>query len=186
MLAACSTRAELAALLEDSLGEWFRASRRKVFFLGDFGDYSDNPVVRAFTQQETALHEAQVVDNATWRRLCPRADHGHVLVGPLLCAGKLVGALAVTRESELFDEADVRLMNRVSLHASTRLAALGPDFSGLTPREAEVAGAARRGLRNREIALELGLSEYTVKQMLKSIFRKLNVHTRSQLAMGRP
>lgn len=94
MLAPCSTRAQLAALLEDSLGEWFRASRRKVFFLGDFGDYADNPVVRALTEQETALHEAQVVDNATWRRLCPRADHGHVLVGPLLCAGKLVGALA--------------------------------------------------------------------------------------------
>lgn len=185
MLPPCFSRAELVRLLEESLLEWFRASRRKVFFLEDFGGYGENPVVRALTSQETALHEAQVVDNQTWRRLCPRADHGHVLVGPLLHRGELVGAVAVTREEVFFDEKDVRQMNRVCLHASTRLAELGPDLKGLTPRETQVAEAARRGLRNREIAGQLGLSEYTVKQLLKSIFRKLGLSSRSQLASAR-
>jgi DNA-binding CsgD family transcriptional regulator len=182
MLPECFSRAQLAGFLEETLAERFRASRRKVFFLSDLGAYADNPVVRALSEQETALHEAQVVDNATWRRLCPRADHGHVLVGPLLDGGQLVGALAVTRESEPFDEADVRLMNRLSLHASTRLSQLGRELRGLTPRETQVAEAARRGLRNREIASLLSLSEYTVKQMLKSIFRKLGLRSRAQLA----
>ena len=182
MLPECSSRAQLARLLEEMLAEKFRASRRKVFFLADFEAYGENPMVRALTEQETALHETQVVDNATWRRLCPRADHGHVLVGPLLAGGKLVGALAVTRESEPFDEADVRLMNRLSLHASTRLGEIGRELTGLTPRETQVAEAARRGLRNREIASLLSLSEYTVKQMLKSIFRKLGLRSRAQLA----
>lgn len=180
MLAECSNRPELARQLEDLL-EWFRPSRRKVFFLEDFGAYGDNPVVQALTLQETAVHEAQVVDNETWRRLCPRADHGHVLVGPLLSRGRLVGVVAVTRQEGLFEEADLRQMNRICLHASTRLAELGREFRGLTPRETEVAEAARRGLRNREIAGHLSLSEYTVKQMLKSVFRKLGLRSRSQL-----
>lgn len=185
MLPECSSRLELVRHLEESLLEWFRASRRKVFFLEDFGAYGENPVVRALASQETALHEAQVVDNQTWRRLCPRADHGHVLVGPLLYRGELVGAVAVTREDPPFDENDVRQMNRISLHASTRLTELGPDLKGLTPRETQVAEATRRGLRNREIAGQLGLSEYTIKQLLKSIFRKLGLRSRTELASVR-
>ena len=185
MIPTASSRSELIRLLEDSLVGWFRAARRKVFLLADFGGYADNPLARAFSAEETALHEAQVVDNATWRRLCPRADHGHVLIGPLLEGGKLVGAVAVTREEGGFEEQDVRLMNRICLHASTRLAELGPELSGLTPRETEVAAAVKRGLRNREIAGLLGLSEYTVKQMLKSVFRKLGVSSRTQLVTAR-
>ena len=183
MLPRCSTRSELVAHLEGALTGWFGATRRRVFFLDSFADYSENPVARALALQETALHEAQVVDNATWRKLCPRADHGHVLIGPLLQQGKLIGAVAVTREDKSFEESDLRLMNRVCLHASTRLAELGPELAGLTPREAEVAAAVRRGLRNREIARLLSLSEHTVKQMLKSVFRKLGLSSRSQLAV---
>lgn len=183
MFANCTSRRELCARLEAELPEWFGADRRKVFFLGEWDDFAQNPVAQALLREECAVHEAQVVDNATWRRLCPRADHGHVLVGPLLCGGTLAGAVAVTRNHGAFSEADVRRMNRICLHVSTRLAELGPDLTGLTPRETEVAGCARRGLRNREIAELLSLSEYTVKQMLKSVFRKLGVRSRTELAM---
>ncbi len=183
MIPACATRADLVQQIEERLPDWFQATRHKVFFLET--DFPDNPVASALRSQETALHEAQVVDNATWRRLCPRADHGHVLIGPLLHNGELVGAVAVTREHQTFEDGDVRLMNRICLHASTRLAELAPELPGLTPRETEVAEAARRGLRNREIAGQLGLSEYTVKQMLKSVFRKLGLSSRTQLASAR-
>lgn len=43
----------------------------------------------------------------------------------------------------------------------------------LSPREREVALLVARGLANKEIARELGLSEGTVKQHVHSIFLKL-------------
>ena len=41
----------------------------------------------------------------------------------------------------------------------------------------------RRGLRNREIAKELGVTEGTVKVYLHSIFEKLGVKNRTELAI---
>jgi len=50
----------------------------------------------------------------------------------------------------------------------------------LTPREQEVLRCLARGLRNREIGVELGLAEETVKGHLKRIFRKLQVSSRTE------
>jgi two-component system nitrate/nitrite response regulator NarL len=53
----------------------------------------------------------------------------------------------------------------------------------LSPREAEVAALVAKGLRNREIAVELGITEGTVKVFLHSIFDKLGVSNRTELAL---
>jgi DNA-binding CsgD family transcriptional regulator len=53
---------------------------------------------------------------------------------------------------------------------------------GLTPREQEVCKAAVRGLSNQDIAAELGLSAYTVRDYLKAIFAKAGVTSRGELA----
>ena len=53
----------------------------------------------------------------------------------------------------------------------------------LAPRERELIGLVRRGLRNREIATELGVTEGTVKVYLHSIFDKTGVANRTELAM---
>lgn len=50
----------------------------------------------------------------------------------------------------------------------------------LSPREIEVLESVRRGLHSHEIALMLGISEYTVKAHLKSIFGKLEVAGRAE------
>ena len=60
-------------------------------------------------------------------------------------------------------------------------AALGGS-TGLTPRERQVVGFVRRGLRNREIAAQLGVKEGTVKAYLHAIFDKLGVTSRTELA----
>jgi DNA-binding CsgD family transcriptional regulator len=52
----------------------------------------------------------------------------------------------------------------------------------LTRREGEVARRAAAGLRNDQIAHELGIAPNTVKQYLKAAYRKLGVSTRAQLA----
>jgi two-component system nitrate/nitrite response regulator NarL len=56
--------------------------------------------------------------------------------------------------------------------------------SSLTSREAEIARLVSRGLRNKEIARELHLSEGTVKMHLHHIYDKLRLGGRIQLALS--
>ncbi len=53
----------------------------------------------------------------------------------------------------------------------------------LAPRERQLIGFVRRGLRNREIAEELGVTEGTVKTYLHAMFEKLGVTSRTELAI---
>jgi DNA-binding NarL/FixJ family response regulator len=50
----------------------------------------------------------------------------------------------------------------------------------LTDRESEVLGLLSRGLANKQIAVELGISEHTVKFHVSSIYTKLNVTNRTE------
>lgn len=50
----------------------------------------------------------------------------------------------------------------------------------LTPREQDVLALAADGLSNREIALELDISEHTVKFHLASVFGKLGASSRTE------
>ena len=51
----------------------------------------------------------------------------------------------------------------------------------LTPREHEVLVLVADGLRNREIASRLGISEHTVKFHLAAVFGKLGASSRTEL-----
>lgn len=62
-------------------------------------------------------------------------------------------------------------------------AAPSPLVPGLSAREAQVAQLASRGLRNAEIAAMLGTSAETVKRQLRSVFAKVQVSNRTELAM---
>jgi DNA-binding CsgD family transcriptional regulator len=53
---------------------------------------------------------------------------------------------------------------------------------GLTTREREVALLVSDGLRSREVAERLGIASQTVKSHLKTIFDKLGVRNRVELA----
>ena len=53
--------------------------------------------------------------------------------------------------------------------------------SGLTHTQARILDGVHRGLMNKQIAFELGLSEATVKYHLTGLFHKMGVQTRAQL-----
>ena len=56
-------------------------------------------------------------------------------------------------------------------------------MESLTQRERQMAQAVSRGLRNRQIALEFGISEETVKKHLATIYGKLAINGRVALAV---
>lgn len=64
-----------------------------------------------------------------------------------------------------------------------RAASKEPELPTLTHREQEVLAAAARGLRLRDIAKELRISEHTTKDHLKSVYRKLHIASRAEAAL---
>jgi two-component system nitrate/nitrite response regulator NarL len=75
---------------------------------------------------------------------------------------------------------DPELTHRVRQLAASRGTRRRPN---LAPRERQLVGFVRKGLRNREIAEALGVTEGTVKVYLHAIFEKLGVVNRTELAI---
>lgn len=95
-------------------------------------------------------------------RAIRRAHRGHAAV-----ATPLVG--------RLFEE-----IHRLAVRQRTDLEEQGP---GLTRREAEVLHLIGLGKSNHQIGRELSLSEHTVKNHVRSLFKKLGVRSRTAAAM---
>lgn len=58
-----------------------------------------------------------------------------------------------------------------------------PESLGLTPRELELATLVVSGLRNRDVATRLGISEGTAKLHLYNVYKKLGVANRVELVL---
>jgi DNA-binding CsgD family transcriptional regulator len=70
------------------------------------------------------------------------------------------------------------------LHAAGARRRREPDDGALTAQELRVAAAVQRGASNRDIAADLFLSPKTVEFHLRQIYRKLDVHSRTQLIVA--
>lgn len=81
---------------------------------------------------------------------------------------------AARGETLLKPEIMARLLSQ---NATTQTTAHAP--INLTERELEVLNAVARGERSKEIAVQLGISERTVKAHLASIYNKLGVDSRA-------
>lgn len=75
------------------------------------------------------------------------------------------------------------ISQRVGLADSSAEASSSPALAVLSERERAVAMSVVRGESNKEIARQLNLAERTIKAHLTSIFEKLNVRDRLQLAL---
>jgi two-component system, NarL family, response regulator LiaR len=92
---------------------------------------------------------------------------------------ELVKAIRTVHAGEglLHPAVAARLMEEVASSGGRE----APD--SLTPREREVVGLIARGLSNKRIALELGISEKTVKTHVSNILGKLGLTDRTQVAL---
>jgi DNA-binding CsgD family transcriptional regulator len=166
-----------------------------------------DPVLRYVIEHHAPVHEGLVLSPDRWKaselyQTCyADYDHEHVMMGPIVSDGQLMGGIYFARPNDApaFDFQDLAKLSGLCLHVSARLAALRQEVAGsakrpplkqlegtladhLTPREQEIAQLVAQGLTNAEIGAELWITQNTVKQALKRMFRKLKVSSRTELA----
>ena len=203
-IAQAQTEADLSQQVVADIGQYFAAKRWSLYFLDQLPAIDDsmpslvkkalsldyNPVLRYLVQNHAAVHDEVILPPGVWQTICPRADHGHVMVGPVVSQGHLVGGIAVTRHRHdaNFTAENLADLNALCLHVSTRLAVLRTkpailefNCDCLTPREAQIADLVAQGMTNKEIGTELWITENSVKQALKRMFRKLKVASRAEM-----
>ncbi|GLU47762.1 response regulator [Nocardiopsis ansamitocini] len=123
----------------------------------------------------THTEDARTIETALRRGACGYLVHGHFTLDELTRALHEV----VHRDGSPLSPVAATALLTFMRSAPTSQGAVGATDLGLTEREAEVLGAAARGLSNAAIAKDLFLSEKTVKNHINRIFRKLDVSTRS-------
>jgi DNA-binding CsgD family transcriptional regulator len=148
-----------------------------------------NPIGRYVVERHAPTHEQLILSPEDWKNYCTR--HEHVMTGPIVCNGQLVGTLNFARDpgSQPFDSNDLADLSAVCLHLSAKMATLqiplktsvSTGSCPITARELEIAKLVAQGLTNREIAVKLWITQNSVKQALKRMFRKLDVSTRAEM-----
>ncbi|MEM9088271.1 MAG: LuxR C-terminal-related transcriptional regulator [Cyanobacteria bacterium P01_F01_bin.53] len=155
-----------------------------------------DPVLKHVETYHTPAHEGLFYTPNEWEnsplytRCCATMDHAHFMTGPIVGDGHMRGAVYFSRTSgtPAFTHQNLSELGAVCAHLSAQLAAFTPK-SELTPtahkllitRELQIAELVATGLTNAAISQQLWITENTVKQALKKIFRKLNVNNRAAL-----
>ena len=210
---------ELRSQVAPKIGEHFAATRSGIFFFDRILaaernlnpalkkavetvlSTERNPIARYLAEQHAPVHESLVTSPRAWQIICPRPDHWHVMAGPIITKGRLVGVLGCTREKSqpAFNNQDLADVSAMCLHLSVWAATVrtqpSPSFATnlddgdtmplsarLTARERQIADLVALGKKNAEVGAELWITENSVKQALKKIFRKLEVSSRTEMA----
>ncbi|MGD1899809.1 MAG: LuxR C-terminal-related transcriptional regulator [Phormidesmis sp.] len=214
---------ELRSHVAPKIGEHFAATRSGIFFfdrlltaernlnpalkkaLEAVLSTERNPITRYLAEQHAPVHESLVISPKAWQIICPRPDHWHVMAGPVVTKGRLVGVLGCTREKAqpTFNNQDLADVSAICLHLSVWAATVRvqqspnqsltaiknvvdsdatPLSARLTARERQIADLVSLGKKNAEVGAELWITENSVKQALKKIFRKLKVSSRTEMA----
>lgn len=202
---------ELRSQIVPKIGEYFAAKRSGIFFFDQLSlanrnvqkilnvalSIEHNPVARYIAERHTPVHEGLVTSPKAWAIICPRPDHWHVMAGPIIDRGQLVGIVGCTREKSMpaFDTQNLADLSAICLHLSVWATTMRLTQSAtpqeaqhqpfkinrLTSRELQISALVALGRTNAEIGTELWITENSVKQALKRMFRKLEVSSRAAM-----
>ncbi|MGV2828900.1 helix-turn-helix transcriptional regulator [Myxosarcina sp. GI1(2024)] len=218
-LSAAKTEAELRCNFMDGVSEHFIVQRWGIYLLDeqnclmsvDTEGVSNSFIERYQTigkpvdrllqyvqKYHAPAHERLVYPDGQWKqsqlylRCCTEYRHEHIMTGPIVGNGKLMGTVHFARvdRTPAFSDLDLVYLSAVCLHLSANLAKLRsqstnehPFITQLTPRELQIANLVARGLTNKAIGRELWITDNSVKQALKRMFRKLNVASRTEMVV---
>ena len=217
-IANASSEVELRLRFMDGVSEYFGVQRWGIYLLDEeqrlasvdvvgvsdsfveryeqFGKTVD-PLLQYVLENHAPAHEELVLPKGAWKkselyqRCCSGHDHEHIMTGPIVGRGKLIGTVHFARvgDTPAFNIHDLARLGAVCTHFSSRLAGLrqqsalasNPYLKRLTPREVQIANLVAQGLTNAAIGEELWITQNTVKQALKRMFRKLSVSSRTEM-----
>jgi DNA-binding CsgD family transcriptional regulator len=217
-IATAPTEEALRFRFMDGVSEYFGVQRWGIYLLNEENQFASvdvqgvsdafveryekfgkavDPVLQYVVQYHAPAHEALVLPEGGWKhselyqRCCSESDHEHIMTGPIVGQGQLIGTVHFARVSDTpaFDQLDLARLGAACTHLSTRLAELrrgtwvnsNPLLQRLTSREIQIANLVARGLTNAEIGAELWITQNSVKQALKRMFRKLEVSARTEM-----
>jgi DNA-binding CsgD family transcriptional regulator len=219
-IATAKNEHQLRMRFMDNIGEHFSVQRWGIYMFNEDSSYSavevygmpnvDNfvelyaevgcnidPVLRYVTERHAPAHEEMVLPPGGWKQCelykncCAYYDHEHIMTGPIVGKGKLIGAIHFARigETPAFNYQDISDLSSVCIHLSASIAALktqqnifnSSSANCLTPREIQIAELVARGLTNKQIGIELWITQNSVKQALKRMFCKLQVSSRTEM-----
>ena len=202
-IACVSNEQELRLAVTDTVGEYFGVQRWGIHLLDEPSPpevdvqaipgvcMESNPVGRFVVERHAPVHEGLVLPTGDWKHFCSRSDHEHVMTGPIVCNGRLVGTFNLARDkgNPAFNGNDLADLSALCIHLSAKMATLRtkPKTSNsllvcpLTARELEIADLVAQGLTNAEIGEKLWITQNSVKQALKRMFRKLKVSARAEM-----
>jgi DNA-binding CsgD family transcriptional regulator len=217
-IASVQNERQLRLAVMDNVGEYFGVQRWGIHILDEYSGIAESdiyglpdafveryikvgravdPVLRYVVERHAPAHEELVLPPGGWKKsqlyqnCCAYYDHEHIMTGPIVGGGRLIGTVHFARvgETSAFDANDLADIGAVCSHLSAKLAMLrttpnrsqSPLARRLTPRELQIAELVAQGLTNAEIGVQLWITENSVKQALKRIFRKLNVSARAQM-----
>jgi len=135
---------DLRSQLVPKIGEYFAAKRSGIFFfdqllgvgaasplenrkfqkvLNVVLSIEHNPVARYIAERHTPVHEGLVTSPKAWAIICPRPDHWHVMAGPIIERGQLIGSVGCTREKSMpaFDAQDLADLSAICLPKKSRV-----------------------------------------------------------------
>jgi DNA-binding CsgD family transcriptional regulator len=167
---------------------------------------SVDPVLDYVIKYHAPAHEELVLPPGGWkqsklyRRCCSQYNHEHIMTGAIVGNGQLIGTVNFARVGDnipAFNWSDLASLGAACSHFSVKLAELRrqsdpvldplaePSIKEigqcLTPREIQIAMLVAKGLTNAEVGAELWITQNSVKQALKRMFRKLEVSARTEM-----
>ncbi|WP_013320449.1 LuxR C-terminal-related transcriptional regulator [Gloeothece verrucosa] len=217
-LATASNQQQMRSHFMDTAGELFIAQRWGIYLLDNLSQVAQvdvkglpdsfvdryekigrqvDPVLKYVIERHAPAHEQLLLTQEQWKQsllyqnCCSSFDHEHIMTGPIVGQGQLIGTVhfARIRETSAFNIDDLMFLSAICTHFSANLARINsPDpqltsdwAKKLTSRELQIISLVAQGLTNTEIGQELWITQNSVKQALKRIFRKLDVRSRAQM-----
>lgn len=165
----------------NSFGEALGCLRRERYTLAvvdlSLAGTSDAGTSWVHTVSETGLEGYQLLTTTRSKRI-PTIVVSGVATPDNIARAYVEQGIFAYLEKQTFD----RRAFLQTLAEARQACEVGDSLECLTPREREVLGLLAQGMTNKEIAEVLVITANTVKRHLKSIFSKLDVHTRSAAA----
>jgi DNA-binding CsgD family transcriptional regulator len=183
---------EALVQLEDLAG-----AERLADELGALGDRLDRPSAAGVALRIRGLSSAARGERERAVTLMREAEAAHSGAGlpfeharTLLALGTLERQARERRAAretlqqalERFERLDAALWSDLARSELGRIGGRAPSSGALTPGEERIAALVAEGRSNKEVAAELVVSVHTVEAALTSVYRKLDVRSRTALA----